>query len=427
MATIYEDGDSDYFHPATQGMDVGDTFEGISADGDFGDKVYVDLVAGQTYTIILDGRPSDADYSIVGYGPAGHLFHFNETYLNDSRGAVVETQATGDSYAVTFVAQTSGRHEFTQARGSWSGGEITYSITVIDGGIPATSVAVTGTAGNDRLSGGLDNELADLGAGDDRFLAGAGNDTVDGGDGKDVLKGDAGMDVLNGGADDDKLNGGADNDDLNGGSGRDQLAGGAGDDTLNGDDGNDKLLGGSGDDSMDGGNDNDRMYGGTGNDTLNGNDGNDKLLGGGGADSMDGGNNNDRMYGGIGNDTMDAGHGNDKLYGDNGNDDMSGGIGKDLMVGGSGNDTLDGGAGNDTMTGGDGADVFVFGANPGHDQITDFEDGIDLIDLSHYGAGASITTTQNGANVDLVVNGDLVVTVANMDAADITTDDFILV
>jgi serralysin len=66
----------------------------------------------------------------------------------------------------------------------------------------------------------------------------------------------------------------------------------------------------------------------------------------------------------------------DRLYGGDGNDTLIGGLADDTLDGGSGNDTLDGGAGEDT---------FVFRAGHDADIITDFETGIDTLDLTSFG------------------------------------------
>ena len=69
-------------------------------------------------------------------------------------------------------------------------------------------------------------------------------------------------------------------------------------------------------------------------------------------------------------------------------DRIEGGIGADTIIGSSGDDKIVGGAGRDTVTGGAGADMFSFASlsdspvGSGHDTITDFELGIDLIDLA---------------------------------------------
>ncbi|WP_193749966.1 calcium-binding protein [Shimia sp. SK013] len=52
------------------------------------------------------------------------------------------------------------------------------------------------------------------------------------------------------------------------------------------------------------------------------------------------------------------------------------------ILGGAGNDILRDGEGQNNLSGGDGADIFVIGADGAHDIITDFEVGVDQIDLS---------------------------------------------
>jgi Ca2+-binding RTX toxin-like protein len=55
------------------------------------------------------------------------------------------------------------------------------------------------------------------------------------------------------------------------------------------------------------------------------------------------------------------------------------------MDGGDGDDRLQGSATSDFFTGGAGVDRFVFGPAWGSDTISDFEDGVELIDLSASG------------------------------------------
>lgn len=64
----------------------------------------------------------------------------------------------------------------------------------------------------------------------------------------------------------------------------------------------------------------------------------------------------------------------------------------DTLLGTTGNDTIDGGAGRDTMTGGLGVDVFRFSSltdsritGSAYDRITDFQVGVDKIDLTGLG------------------------------------------
>lgn len=96
---------------------------------------------------------------------------------------------------------------------------------------------------------------------------------------------------------------------------------------------------------------------------------------------------------------IDAGAGNDTVIG-NGQDNG--------IIGGDGNDVISGKGGLDTLTGGKGADVFVYNsvsdssAATGIDLITDFEKGVDKIDLrdintSLHQAGESLTFINNAA------------------------------
>ncbi len=150
-------------------------------------------------------------------------------------------------------------------------------------------------------------------------------------------------------------------------------------------------------------------FGGTG-DYLNGTWRNDTIFGLAGDDTINGGAGADKIYGGIGNDILDGAAGNDSLYGGSGNDVLSGDIqlsgdlatgntvSDDYLDGGSGADRLYGGGGKDVLIGGTGADILSGGADADvfkytstnqsglaagqRDLITDFQKGVDKIDLS---------------------------------------------
>ena len=81
------------------------------------------------------------------------------------------------------------------------------------------------------------------------------------------------------------------------------------------------------------------------------------------------------------------------MVGSTGDDYISGELNNDDIVGGSGDDTLIGCAGQDTMRGSSGADIFIFNAvsdsatgSATRDLITDFQSGLDLIDLTDIGS-----------------------------------------
>lgn len=190
--------------------------------------------------------------------------------------------------------------------------------------------------------------------------------TLFGHDGPDTLYGTAGNDTIFGLGGDDVIFGQDGDDEIHGGPGNDHLYGQGGNDTIFAEAGDDQVFGGAG---------NDNLYGQEGNDTIFGEDGDDVIYGGPG---------NDVLYGQAGNDKLYGEDGNNKLFGGDGNDLLVGGSGNDILNGENGDDILMGGPGNDILTGGPGKDTFVFSLGSGADKITDFEPGIDHIDLTGY-------------------------------------------
>ncbi|MBN3080292.1 serralysin family metalloprotease [Pectobacterium jejuense] len=78
----------------------------------------------------------------------------------------------------------------------------------------------------------------------------------------------------------------------------------------------------------------------------------------------------------------------ENAIGGSGNDIIIGNDANNILNGGAGNDVIYGGGGADTLTGGAGKDIFVYASasdssyKNGYDTITDFQRGIDKIDLS---------------------------------------------
>lgn len=199
------------------------------------------------------------------------------------------------------------------------------------------------------------------------------------------------------------------------------------DDFMQGNGGNDTLVGGLGADSLDGGTGNDILHGGAQNDTMIGQSGNDALYGGNDRDRMYGGANDDVLIANWGNDTLYGGDGNDKISAGSDNDLVSGGAGNDNVIGFDGNDRLLDGSGADQLNGGIGADMFVMSRDATTDRILDFEDGVDLIDLSAAFATLTITTVATG-QVQIISGADtlLVFDAAHhLTAASLTAADFI--
>lgn len=195
---------------------------------------------------------------------------------------------------------------------------------------------------------------------------------------------------------------------------------------MDGQDGDDYLLGGTGDDALYGGAGNDYLYGDAGNDTLYGGANSDNLVGADGHDTLYGGTGDDSLKGNLGNDALSGGDGNDYLNGGAGNDMLYGGAGDDILLGGVGDDALYGGAGNDILTGHGGADVFHFLASDGTDgidTITDFNAGMDKIDISDLLSGYDPVSDAISDFVRVTDNGEFsTVSVDSDGGADNFTD-----
>ncbi|MBY6006264.1 hypothetical protein KUV62_20235 [Salipiger bermudensis] len=156
----------------------------------------------------------------------------------------------------------------------------------------------------------------------------------------------------------------------------------------------------------------------------------DLALGGDAADVLDGAEGDDTIEGGAGDDLLDGGDGDDLVFGGDGDDTVRGGAGADQLSGDDGDDRLIAGGLGDMLSGGEGADVFVFAlaeSDPGAvHTITDFSQGLDLIELGG-ATGATVTTEAQGGSskisvdADLDGSSDLTIIVQGVDA--VTTDD----
>ena len=117
-------------------------------------------------------------------------------------------------------------------------------------------------------------------------------------------------------------------------------------------------------------------------------------------DHLTGNRNNNDLNGRGGLDTIHGGEGDDILRGQFGGDELYGESGSDTIFGGVGTDTIVGGADNDNLSGAEDADIFVFGANSGFDQIRDFEDGTDIIRIAdHAGGFGTLNIFDRGDNL----------------------------
>jgi serralysin len=119
-----------------------------------------------------------------------------------------------------------------------------------------------------------------------------------------------------------------------------------------------------------------------------------------GAAAIDGSGNdaNNRIIGNSAANTLSGGVGADSLLAGAVDDHLSGGVGNDLLAGGGGSDTLTGGAG---------SDIFIFTATENgtsrageHDVVTDFQQGVDLLDISALYEGISFGGLKAGKASD---------------------------
>lgn len=318
-----------------------------------------------------------------------------------------------------------------------------------------------GTANTIYASNQADNIYAR--GGNDVVYGGDGADYIDGGQGHDQLYGDDGNDTILGGTGNDLLDGGSGDDVLNGGSGIDwagfasggavvvNLAAG----TATGQ-GNDQLLA---IENVFGSVLGDSITGSSGSNVLDGNAGDDSFFASAGYDTIIGGSGVDTFYGQSGKamqasltqgtyylgssggtlagvENLVGANLDDTLIGDGGNNSLTGGLGNDALNGGAGLDILLADFGNDTLTGGADADSFVIGATNGARTITDFELGIDKIDLTAFGFDAAGNSSYwagsvaaSGANTVLTLAGQggelATITLSNIDAQDLSLGDFV--
>jgi hypothetical protein len=288
------------------------------------------------------------------------------------------------------------------------------------------SGSVVAGEGNDKIINSKTIEgIVRLGEGDNFFTNSGTADGVVGGSGKDIVSNTGAIFGADLGAGDDIYNGGARHDSVIDGAGSDIIKLGGSSDyylatrTGGGTDGTDTVDGGSGEDTYDASSalgtvsinldtvSHDMspfdVAGFVAANTANGTDADigftDKLKN---FENAHGGEGNDFIYGSAGVNFLGGNDGFDVLYGFAGNDTLYGGEGGDLLYGGTGKDQLSGGKDNDTFRFASTADTGVTSAS--RDEIRDFENGLDLIDLSHIDAntatkGVNDAFTYIGTNV----------------------------
>jgi Ca2+-binding RTX toxin-like protein len=317
---------------------------------------------------------------------------------------------------------------------------------------------VSGSQGNDRITGNIVANVLQGWSGDDVLQGGYGADRLDGGSGIDTANyatswagitvdlavgtgrgGDAEGDIL------------VSIENLDGSQKADTLIGNAGTNTLKGGDGDDVLRGGAGADRLDGGAGIDTVSYSTGNvgvmvdlaagsgsggdaqgdilisiENLDGSQGNDQLTGNADANILQGRGGADVLRGGAGADLLDGGAGIDtasyyyaasgvsvdlgthagnggEAQGDvlTGIENLTGGQGSDVLGGDAGANILQGWAGDDVLRGGAGADRLDGGA------------GSDTASYYNSWAGVSVNLS-NGVAGLAEAQGDILVSIENV-------------
>ncbi|QIZ71208.1 calcium-binding protein [Oxynema aestuarii] len=118
---------------------------------------------------------------------------------------------------------------------------------------------------------------------------------------------------------------------------------------------------------------------------------------------------------------------NEYFHGGNGQDVITGNGGNDTIFGGSSPDILIGGEGNDVLVGGKGNDAFIISPGDGVDIIEDFGDGKDQIGLDGGLSFDMLNIMQDGSDVLISANGELLMTLTDVDANQLKEKDFFLV
>ncbi|MBV1863161.1 MAG: M10 family metallopeptidase C-terminal domain-containing protein [Rhodobacteraceae bacterium] len=424
-----------------------------------------DTIQGGAGVDVMNGNGGN-DTFIIDYGWTGGA---GESMNGGTGSDTFDTSAVGAINAI--VNLVAGTFTYTP------GGAGTIALSSIENVITgAGNDSVTGNSSANALTGGSGSDTLVGRGGDDTLIGGGGNDTLYGNGGADHFSGGAGDDVLYLGAGDVLKDGTVPRD--IGGSGYDTaiLATGFtfnpsnwsryGIESVFGSSANDTIRGRNNgvDYHFDGGDGNDTLLTAGGDDTLVGGAGNDTLNGGAGADHLTGGAGDDVIYlgagdvlkngtvprdiGGTGYDTaiLATGftfnpsnwsrYGFESVFGSSANDTMrgrnngvdyhfDGGGGTDTLSTVGGDDTLVGGAGNDMLTSGAGADRFVYNTGAGTDTITDFEDGVDLVEIVTGAANFGDLTIVDGIGGAVVTFSGVTIVLTGMVESDLTASDFL--
>ncbi|WP_263615891.1 calcium-binding protein [Phaeobacter italicus] len=114
----------------------------------------------------------------------------------------------------------------------------------------------------------------------------------------------------------------------------------------------------------------------------------------------------------------------DKIIGSGGGETIWGSADSDVIDAKEGDDVLDGGTGDDVLTGGAGADTFYFAFNDGENTVTDFTDGVDLLQLETSATDiADLSITQVDTDAHIITDSTTII-LSNFTATNLTNADF---
>ncbi len=370
-----------------------------------------------------------------------------------------DTNGDFDALASGDVIETSITYTVSDEGGDTDTATATLAVIGTDGAATAgddlletvpTGATLNALQGDDIIFGGSESSFINAGGGEDGIDAGAGDDIIEGRNGNDLIFGGAGRDVFryidaNEGSDrigdftqgedviDVKLANIAALTDLaidtttvpgstvvEFGNTQILLENFTGTLTEN-----DFRFVGSGTEGADilSGNSADNVFSGLGgDDRILGRSGSDDLAGDAGADFLAGGRGNDRLDGGAENDTLIGGQDTDILIGSTGND---------VLISIAGEDTLTGGVDGSTAANSDGErDLFSIKASGARTvTITDFEGGIDKLNLRALSVTtlAEISQSDDGADLIMTFDNDATQIRLNGLAGSLISDDDIMI
>lgn len=118
----------------------------------------------------------------------------------------------------------------------------------------------------------------------------------------------------------------------------------------------------------------------------------------------------------------------ENVIGSNDGDVIVGSGLKNVLNGGDGDDLLNGEGGNDVLIGGAGADTFLFQGTFGDDTVTDFETGVDRIQVGDLGPefDGEQNAVQDGEDAVISFGDAGSIRLAGIDVADLNENDFIV-